>query len=205
MQLPCQAQIHQPNSAAASCSTCKPPLHKQAIPLSISSWDLYGRCALSTHLAQQRQVILLLHCTCIGPIISTLVCSLVDPRWWLFSCCEDLNLNFHFPSGRFGVLQSTFSILLKVFPSPCVLFFGPERNYHCSFQIREPHISVPVALPRMSLVMLLLRLSSYRSGNEKGLKVKVPVICRTSEAEKSWWLGLIVFQTVASNIMVKLK
>lgn len=162
----------------------KPLLHKQTIPSSVSWWGLYGRCALSIHLTQQHQVILLLHYTCIGPVIRALIHSLVDPGWWFFSCCEDLNLKFHFPSGQVWVLQSTCSVLLKHFPSPYVLFFEPERNYHCSFQIREPHISVPVALPRMSLVMLLLGRSSHWSGNGKGLKGKVIVICRTSEAER---------------------
>lgn len=182
MGLPFPAQIYQLNLAAANYSRCKPSLHKQAIPSSISSWGLYGRSALSIPPTQQCHMILLLRYTCMGPIIRALVCHLVDPGWPLFSCCEDLNLNFHFPRGQFGVLQITRCVLLKLF-SPYILFFGPERNYCCSFQTREFHISIPAALPRVSLVMLLLRLSSYLSGNGKGLKVEVNVICRTSEAE----------------------
>lgn len=183
MGLPFQAQIHQLNLAASNYSTCKPHLHKQAIPLSISSWGPYGRCDLSIHPTQQPQVILLLHYTCIGPLIRALIYGLIDPEWWLFLCCKVLSLNFHFPSGQLGFCRALSPSWWRSSPLHMFYSLGQRGTITTASKLGSPTGSVPVALPRMSLVMLLLNLSSYWSGNGKGLKVKVDVICRASEAE----------------------
>lgn len=118
---------------------------------------------------------------------------------------QSSELELSLPKWSVGVLQSTFSILMKVFPSPYVLFFGPERNYHHSFQIREPHrfssCCTPQDVPRDATPKSFFLLIWQWEGPESKSRCHL----QGFRGRKRWRLGLIVFQMVASNIMVELK
>lgn len=204
MWLPFHGQMHQLNLAAANYSRCKPSLHEQAIPLSISSWGLCGMSALSIHPTQQCHVILLLRYTRMGPVIRALVCLLVDPGWRLFSYCEDSNLNFSLPTWSvWGSADHSLCPVEALFSLYFMLWARKELSLQFPNQ-GVPHFSsccTPRDVPRDATPKAFFLLIWQWEGPQSKSKCHL----QDFRSRKHWWLGLIVSQTVASNIMVELK